>query len=72
MKREDLEDNPFLVLAVPPGALRLEVERAGQKLLAQLAVGASAALTYETPFGPKPRDETKVRLALATLRDPEK
>jgi hypothetical protein len=71
MNRASLEDNPFLVLGVPAVATRLEIERAGQKLLGLLAVGSAAAATYPTPFGPKPRDEAKVRTALAALRDPE-
>jgi hypothetical protein len=71
MNRASLEDNPFLVLGVPATATRLEIERAGQKLFGLLAVGSAAARTYATPFGPKSRDEAKVRTALAALRDPE-
>ena len=71
MTRDELQHNPFLVLAVTPTASRMEVERAGQKLLAQLAIGAASALTYATPFGPQSRDEALVRQALATLRDPQ-
>jgi hypothetical protein len=71
MKRKSLEENPFLVLGIPTTATRMEVERAGQKLLAQLAVQSASAKTYASPFGPRERDETKVRTALAALRDPE-
>jgi hypothetical protein len=71
MTRGELERNPFWVLGVPPTATRLEVERAGQKLLAQLSIAATSAQTYATPFGPRPRDEALVRNALAVLRAPE-
>lgn len=70
MKREELEQNPFWVLGVPPTASRMEVERAGQKLLLQLGIGAASAQSYDTPLGPRPRDEAAVRAALAALRDP--
>ena len=63
--------NPFWVLGLPATASRAELERAGQKLLAQLAVGAQAARWAETPGGPLERDEALVRDALARLRDPE-
>jgi hypothetical protein len=65
-----LLDNPFLVLGILPNATRIEVERAGQKLLAQLAVQVASAKTYATPHGPRARDEDRVRAALAALRDP--
>ena len=71
MTPADLEHNPFFVLGVPISATRLEVERAGQKLLGLLAIGAESAKRYETPFGTFERDESKVRSALSTLRDPE-
>ena len=71
MKVVELERNPFWVLGVDARASRLEIERAGQKLLAQLGIGAASAATYQTPFGPRPRDESKVRSALAALRDPQ-
>jgi hypothetical protein len=70
VKREELEQNPFWVLGLDAKATRLEVERAGQKLLAQLGIGAAAAWGYSTPWGPRPRDEAAVRTALAALRDP--
>jgi hypothetical protein len=62
--------NPFLVLGVEPRAARSEIERAGQKLLALLVVGAASAARYDTPFGPAVRDADSVRTALAALRDP--
>ena len=71
MTRDELEKNPFQVLGITPTASRMEVERAGQKLLAQLAIGAASAQAYATPFGPQPRDESLVRQALASLRDPQ-
>lgn len=72
MTRADIENNPFLVLGIPTTATRQELERAGQKLLAQLELGVAAASTYQTPFGPRPRDASHVRAALAALRDPER
>jgi len=70
--RQRVRDNPFYVLAVSREASRAEVERAGQKLLALLGVGASAARTYATPLGAAERTADKVRGALAELRVPEK
>jgi hypothetical protein len=63
--------NPFFVLEVPTDATPTEVERAGQRLLALLALGSAAAGTYPTPLGPATRDVDQVRQALAALRDPE-
>lgn len=60
------------MLGVGSEAPRAEIERAAQRLLAELAVGRSSALTYETPFGPRPRTEALVRAAVAELRDPKK
>jgi hypothetical protein len=71
MTRETLGENPFLVLGVGATASRMEIERAGQKLLALLAIDSESAKTYATPFGNRARDEAKVRTALAALRDPE-
>ncbi len=62
--------NPFFVLEVSPSATRAEIERAGQKLLALLAVGNASARRCETPLGPLDRDADLVRGALAELRDP--
>jgi len=71
MNRAELAENPFFVLEVPTSATRMEVERAGQKLLAQLAIGVVSVQRYETPFGEAERDESLVRSALSALRDPE-
>jgi len=71
MNRTELAENPFFVLEVPTSATRMEVERAGQKLLAQLAIGVTSVKRYKTPFGEAERDESKVRSALSALRDPE-
>jgi len=62
--------NPFFLLEVSPQASRTEVERAGQRLIALLAVGSASAARYDTPLGPATRDADAVRQALATLRDP--
>jgi len=66
----DWRGNPFFVLDVSTQASRTEVERAGQKLLGLLALGAAGADSYDTPFGSATRDADAVRRALATLRDP--
>ncbi len=65
-----LRDNPFHVLEVPVGATPIEVERAGAKLLAMLAIGRAAAKTYPSPVGRLPRDADLVRRSLDRLRDP--
>jgi hypothetical protein len=62
--------NPFFVLGVSPQASRVEVERAGQKLLGLLALGSIGTPRYDTPLGPATRDADAVRQAVATLRDP--
>jgi hypothetical protein len=62
--------NPFFVLEVPTDATPTEVERAGQRLLALLALGSANAQPYQTPLGPATRDAEQVRQALAALRDP--
>ena len=71
MSLREPADNPFLVLGVPVTATRLELERAGQKLLAQLTIGATSAKSYRSPLGVHERSEDGVRAALAALRDPE-
>jgi len=63
--------NPFYVLEVATDATPTDVERAGQRLLALLAVGSANVQTYPTPLGPATRDAEQVRQALAALRDPE-
>lgn len=61
--------NPFFVLGVPGTATPAEIERAGQKLLGQLAIGVKSALSYTSPLGAHERTESLVREALAALRD---
>lgn len=74
MKSPDLleawRQNPFFILELPTTASRAEVERAGQKLLALLAIGNAGARTCQTPLGALERDADLVRKALAQLRDP--
>jgi hypothetical protein len=70
--RRRILHNPFYVLGVPVQASRAEVEREGQKLLGMLALGLSAACTYDSPLGPAPRTPEAVREAMAELRDPER
>lgn len=68
--RQRFVENPFFVLGVAPETSRVEVERAGQRLLAELAISRAAALHYDSPLGPMPRTAELVREALAELRDP--
>ncbi len=70
--RSRWQENPFYVLGLPPDAARSDVERAAQKLLAELAIGRAGARTYATPLGPMERTEERVRAAVAELRDPQK
>ena len=70
MNHERLVKNPLLVLGLGSGATLLEVERAGQKLLSLLSIGASSAQFYPTPWGDQPRDEHLIRAAVAALKDP--
>ena len=69
---DQIRDNPFHVLGLPPDATRAEIEREGQKLLGMLELGLSAAARYATPVGPAERTTDKVRRAMAELRDPER
>jgi hypothetical protein len=66
----DWRNNPFFVLALEADASRADVERAAQRLLGLLAIGAHGADEYATPFGPGRRDADSVRQALGRLRDP--
>jgi hypothetical protein len=66
----DWRINPFFVLELKADASRLDVERAAQRLLGLLAIGAQGADEYQTPFGPARRDADTVRQALSRLRDP--
>jgi hypothetical protein len=70
--RERVVDNPFFVLGVARDAARPDIERAAQRLLAELSIGRQSALAYSTPLGPAQRTEDKVRAAAAELRDPAK
>jgi hypothetical protein len=63
-------DNPFLVLAVAPAAGAGEIERQGQRLLAELAAGLDGARRYATVFGERERTPELVRTAIAELREP--
>lgn len=77
--------NPFAVLGIRTDATRMEVERAGQKLLAQLEIGAASVKYIEQPptsggaHGEGPtssparveRTPEMVREALTALRDPD-
>jgi hypothetical protein len=67
-----IRDNAFYVLELAPSCSRHDMERQGQKLLAMLELGLSAAAGYATPLGPGVRDADKVRLAMAKLRDPDR
>lgn len=62
--------NPFFVLELKANASRADVERAAQRLLGLLAIGAHGAGEYPTPFGPARRDADTIRQALGRLRDP--
>ena len=66
----DWRNNPFFVLELKADASRLDVERAAQRLLGLLTIGAQGANEYQTPFGPARRDTDSVRQALGRLRDP--
>lgn len=63
-------ENPFLVLEVAPAVGSAEIERQGQRLLAELAAGLDGARRYPTPFGARERTPELVRAAIAELRDP--
>lgn len=63
------EENPFFVLGIGPQSPRDEIERAAQKLLGLLELGAASATTYQTPLGPRKRTQELVRQAVAQLRD---
>lgn len=62
--------NPFFVLALPAQATRAEFERAGQKFLALLQIGAAGSGQYQALGGTMTRDADAVRQALAQLREP--
>jgi hypothetical protein len=62
-----VSENPFHVLGVAPTATRMEIEREAQKLLGMIELGFAAALTYQTPLGPRTR--TAVIAAFNTVND---
>jgi hypothetical protein len=64
--------NPFFALGLDPKCSQADVERAGQKLLALLAIGSAGAKRFATPVGEMERTEDIVRAAMAELRDPDK
>jgi hypothetical protein len=64
--------NPFHVLGLPRDCSRHDLERAAQRLIAELELSLSSAATYATPLGPRLRDVDQVRRAAAELRDPAK
>lgn len=68
--RQRLAENPFFVLGVPPETPPAEVERAGQRWLAELELGRVVARSYATPFGRMDRTPELVRAAVAELREP--
>lgn len=70
MNHERFVKNPLLILGLGSGSSGIEVERAGQKLLGLLSIGAASAQFYDTPWGPQPRDEHLIRVAVAALKDP--
>lgn len=72
MSSTRLADNPFFVLELSPDCSRIEIERAGQKLLAMLEVGIGGAERYDTPLGSRPRTPELVREAMAALREPRR
>lgn len=65
-------ENPFFVLGLSPSASAQDVERAGQRLLGLLEIGAASARHYATPEGDEERTPELVRSALAELRDENK
>ena len=67
-----IEKNPFYLLGIVPGSDDKTIEKAGQKLLGMLRLGAKQALKYQTPLGEFERTESDIREALAELRDTER
>ncbi|MSP55590.1 MAG: hypothetical protein EXR69_08310 [Myxococcales bacterium] len=63
--------SPFAMLGVQPDAGARDVERAAQRLLAQLEVGARSAASFELNGQWVDRTAEDVRGALTVLRDPE-
>ena len=70
MSALDLVANPFFVLELDAGAGVVDVDRQGKRLLAELELKRVKATSFPSPFGKQPRDEERVRAAMAALRDP--
>ncbi len=70
--RRHHQQNPFLVLELPPTADGAEVDRQGQKLLAMLAAQLAEAASYPSPLGRCVRTPELVRAAMAELQDPDR
>ena len=70
MSALDLFANPFFVLELDASATVVDVDRQGKRLLAELELAKKSARSFPSPFGRQPRDEARVRAAMATLRDP--
>ena len=67
------DKQPFFVLGLSPECSRAEVERAGQKLLALLAIDSGPAERFATPVGERERHGgDSMRASMAELRDPER
>ena len=60
----------MLALVAPSAPATAEIERQGERLLAELAAGLAGARRYRTPFGEHERTPELVRASVAELRDP--
>lgn len=69
---DQLADNPFFVLELPPTATPMEIERQGKMILARLELGLASAQTHPSPLGPRPRSADDVRRAMQALADPRR
>jgi hypothetical protein len=69
---DQLADNPFFVLELPPTATPMEIERQGRMILARLELGLPSARTHPSPLGPRPRSADDVRRAMQALADPHR
>lgn len=65
-----MDANPFHLLGLTPGVTAIEIERAGQRLLALSEVGSAAAAVVVIRGVAVPRSVDQIRAAMATLRDP--
>ena len=66
-----LADNAFLVLGLTPRASWSRIKQRAEALIAALEAGEPGADRYETPLGPRSRNESTVFRALTRLRDPD-